>query len=358
MLHVDLPGTTRGGVAHQVSRLADALGRRGHQVVAFSFGEQPRGVAYGVHTIRAPALVGRTKTGWLAGGPIAFAARSYRGFDVVHAHGDSFLLWRRQPPVVRTFYGSAREEARHAERLRRRAVQTLLVRAEQVARRAATVTVGISANTQASVGRLDAVVPCGVDRRLFRPGPKSPAPSVLFVGTLGGRKRGGMLVRAFRECVRPHVPDAELWLVADGQASGDGVRSFGLLGDEELARLFREAWVFCLPSSYEGFGVPYVEAMASGTAVVATPNAGSVEIVGPATGGLVVSEAEVAPAVVSLLQDGARRRELEATGREASARFDWDRVCAAYEDLYHLAIRRAERRTGAVEAAPEERTSR
>ena len=55
---------------------------------------------------------------------------------------------------------------------------------------------------------------------------------------------------------------------------GAGITVLGRLDDEELAREYRAAWVFCLPSSYEGFGIPYAEAMASGTPVVATPNPG------------------------------------------------------------------------------------
>lgn len=50
----------------------------------------------------------------------------------------------------------------------------------------------------------------------------------------------------------------------------DGVRVLGKVSLERLTEFYRRAWLFCLPSSYEGFGVPYIEAMASGTAVVAT----------------------------------------------------------------------------------------
>ena len=49
------------------------------------------------------------------------------------------------------------------------------------------------------------------------------------------------------------------------------VKRLGRVSDEELARLYARAWVFCLPSSYEGFGIPYAEAMSAGLPVVATP---------------------------------------------------------------------------------------
>ena len=53
---------------------------------------------------------------------------------------------------------------------------------------------------------------------------------------------------------------------------GPGVRVLGRLGAEALADAYRRAWVFCLPSDYEGFGIPYAEALASGTPVALLTN--------------------------------------------------------------------------------------
>lgn len=337
MLHTDLPSVSRGGVAHQVSRLADQLVRRGHDVTVVSFSPPPSGARYEVERIRAPRHLSSTRLGRLLSTPIAFAIRSYARFEVVHAHGDDYLMLWRQRPVVRTFYGSAREEARHAERLPRKIVQRALAVAERVSRRAATVTVGISESTRASIGELDAIIPCGVDRDLFHPGPKSAKPSILFVGTLGGRKRGRVILDLFRDVVRRELPEAELWLVADEHAEGPGIQSFRMVDDETMARLFREAWVFTLPSTYEGFGVPYVEAMASGTAVLATPNDGVRECLAGERAGLVVDDSALPAALVSLLKDDRRRGALAANGRERSARYDWEQVTSRYERVYELA---------------------
>lgn len=347
MLHVDLPPDAGGGVASQVARLSDTLVSRGHDVVVRTLSRLPSGASYRVETIRFPAAARANKAGVLLGIPVAFAAGRYGAADVVHAHGDSQFLFRRRIPVVRTFYGSAKDEAQHAERRLRQLSQRLLVPAERLARRLATVNVGISQNTAQSVGVVDTVIPCGVDRSAFRPGEKSPTPSILFVGTVGGRKRGRLLLETFERSILPRIPDCELWMVSGDRAEGRNVRWFGRVGDEQLRHLFASAWVFCLPSSYEGFGVPYIEAMASGTAVVATRNRGADEVITAESGGVVVHDDELGDAVASLLLDSSRRRALEGRGPAYSERYDWATVAKAYEDMYELARERVSPRSSA-----------
>ena len=62
--------------------------------------------------------------------------------------------------------------------------------------------------------------------------------------------------------------------------------------DAELASLYRRAWAYVTPSTYEGFGLPYLEAMACGTPVVATPNPGSVEILDHGKYGVLAADEE------------------------------------------------------------------
>jgi phosphatidylinositol alpha-mannosyltransferase len=339
MLHVDLPTESRGGVAHQVSRLSDVLARRGADVTVFTLSPPPAGVAYRVERLPIPRPA-RGRAARLASVPLAFAAGRYSEFDVVHAHGDSHLLFRRRIPVVRTFYGSALDEARTAVRRRRRVVQRLHHLEERISRRTVAYTVGISRVTESSIGPLDAIIPCGVDRTLFRPGEKSERPSILFVGTLGGRKRGSVLVELFESEIRPRVRDAELWLVTDDETGGPGIRTWNRPGDTELAELYRRAWIFASPSRYEGFGVPYVEALSSGTPVVAHTNPGALELLGAGTGGVVVEEDELGGTLLALLENEERRRELEKLGVAYSERFDWERVAASYEEIYRSLARR------------------
>ena len=337
MLHTDLPPSKggAGGVRQQVARLCDTLAGRGHEVVTFVLSADDGDRRYEVTRLRAGSICADSRPMRVALAPVAFAAHSYSGFDVVHAHGDSELLVRRRIPVVRTFYGSAADEARHATSIKHRIVERYHSIAEPVARRVAWRTVGISRATAASIGPLDHIIPCGVDLEVFRPGAKAGRPTVVFVGTMKGRKRGELVADAFRKVIRPRFPDAELVLIGSDAMSAPGITAIPVASDEALAEHLRSAWVFTLPSSYEGFGVPYIEAMASGTAVVATPNAGARELLGDGHGGgVVVSEDQLGTAIVRLLGDASARDRFARIGREVSRRFAWDVVARRYEDVY------------------------
>ena len=122
---------------------------------------------------------------------------------------------------------------------------------------------------------------------------------MLFVGTWTGRKRGAQLAEAFVRDVLPVVPDAELRMVTrDAPATlPAGVAALGRLDDDELVAEYGRAWVFCLPSSYEGFGIPYAEAMAAGLPVVATPNIGARYVTDEGRAGVLASLDDVGTAV-------------------------------------------------------------
>jgi phosphatidylinositol alpha-mannosyltransferase len=154
------------------------------------------------------------------------------------------------------------------------------------------------------------------------------------VGSLKGRKRGNLLVELFQKEVLPELPHAVLWAVCDDQVEGAGIEWFGRVSTRLLCELYRKAWVFCLPSSYEGFGVPYIEAMASGTAVVATPNRGAVEVLQNGTCGIITGEDRLGRKLLQVLRDSRLRSFLERTGLERAQSFGWDIVCKAYESLY------------------------
>jgi glycosyltransferase involved in cell wall biosynthesis len=149
-----------------------------------------------------------------------------------------------------------------------------------------------------------------------------------------GRKRGAMLLDVFKSEIKPRIPQAEFWAVCEEPVDGDGIRWFGRAPLEQLADLFRRAWVFCLPSSYEGFGVPYIEAMASGTPVVASPNVGAIEVTRGGEDGLIASDDELANVLIRALIDADLRRQLRDAGLRRARDFRWDVVCSQYESIY------------------------
>lgn len=112
-------------------------------------------------------------------------------------------------------------------------------------------------------------------------------------------------------------------------ALGDAVRCVSGISDEELARQYGESEVAVVPSLYEGFSLPAVEAMACGVPVVATTGGALPEVVGTdgETGLLVPPDdpGALAAAIARLLDDPALRRRLGPAGRaRVLDRFTWD----------------------------------
>lgn len=329
MLQASLPPSPHaGGVGYQVDLLSRALSERGHIVTAFVVDRAPEGTPY--RCLQVAAGSGRFRR--LLGVGWAFARLDLSEHDVVHAHGDDWLFGRRRR--VRTFYGSALMEARTATRLPRRAAQLCYYGLEWVSSTNAG-SVAISDATRRYLPLVRASIPCAVDGAAFFPGgARTAEPSILFVaGTLQGRKRGSLLLRAFAE-VREAVPDARLTIVSPERVAAPGVTCVSGLAAGELGSLYRSHWLLCSTSSYEGFGVPYVEALASGLPIVTTPNDGAREVLRGGTLGVITGPEELAHDIVALVRDGDRRTHFAVGGVEAAAGYAVGRVADRYEELY------------------------
>lgn len=348
MTHVDLPNQSKGGVASQAHKMANALVRRGHEVTMFSLSPRYDESLYEVHQYKANPLPFQfSNPFWFA---FCLARTDFDEFDLVHLHGDNFLLWN-QHPQVRTFNGSAKDEARSAIRLRRKLYQGLISVIEEFSAGIADINIGISRNTGQQIPKISKVIPCGVDLSTFYPGEKADVPVVLFVGTAEGRKRGQFLADAFTRDVRSKVPNAELWAVTDAPLTGEGIVNLGRVSQADLCDYFRQAWAFCLPSTYEGFGVPYIEAMASGTAVVATENPGAMEVLDDGAYGLIASDSKLGGILANLLMDEEIRKSYELKGLSRSQNYGWDNVVVEYEKVYLELLKTRQSQVGLVEAS-------
>jgi glycosyltransferase involved in cell wall biosynthesis len=167
-----------------------------------------------------------------------------------------------------------------------------------------------------------------------------PGEYLISVGRLEPRKNHLSLVRAYAQLPEPRPP---LLIVGQRDFEHDEafaeVETLGLAGeitflervaDAELPALVRHARVFVYPSYAEGFGMPVLEAMASGVPVVTSNTTALVELAAGAA--LVVAPDDpkaIAGAIEQLLFDAGLRRRLSALGVEVAARYRWDTAAKA-----------------------------
>lgn len=333
MISYYLPSGSKQGIGYQVHELATELVRRGHLVDVFSECPPVAGATYGHRRI---VLTGSLRTFRFAS---ALRRVDFSGYDVLHAHGDDYWLWRRRVPRhVRTLHGSCFEEARRISGFKEKVRMILLGFTEVLASLVADVTVTVSPDTRRWTPWVTGVIPNGVDIDRFASTEKrrSAYPSVLFVGAWHGRKRGAELARIFAEQVRALLGGVELWMVSEDVPAdpGEGVVSLGRVSNAELVDAYHRAWVFCLPSTYEGFGIPYVEAMAAGLPVVSTPNVGARYVSDGGRAAVLCELGDLGPTLVSLLRDPKRRAALAEAGLARASQFSLDTVVRAYEAVY------------------------
>jgi glycosyltransferase involved in cell wall biosynthesis len=174
------------------------------------------------------------------------------------------------------------------------------------------------------------VVPPGVDRR-FRPGAAPPRAVegrryVLALGTDSRRKNVALLDR-----IAPTLASEGLEVVTAGSARGyltreaSGVERLGYVPEDELPGLYANAAVLAMPSLYEGFGLPCVEAMACGTPVVASDRAALPETCGG--GALLADPADPEGFAAALVRAaGPERARLRAAGLERARMLSWERT--------------------------------
>jgi len=331
-------GLKRGGIERVADMLADGLARRGHDVTVFTHDPRPAGAAYGVRALPWKRFVGtwlgrRMTMGYL--GNVLAVVPNYSQFDVIIAHGDSLLLPLAGKPLVRIMLGSALGEARSARSAGRFLLQMGVYGQELLTALLQKGVVAISDGTRRDNPFVRRTIALGFDESIFTPEPRrrSVEPSLLFVGVLGGRKRGEFLLRLFETTIRSARPDATLTIVGEKGPPSPGVTYHIGVGDSELAMLYRRAWLYVTPSTYEGFGLPYLEAMACGTPVVATPNAGSLEILDQGQYGSLCSDADFAQTVLTLLADEHARDDLAERGLQRARHYTLGAMLDRYEAL-------------------------
>ena len=329
-----LPPMDAIGAGVQNHYLANEFVKAGHVVTVYSpHRSAPDDALYKHVEVR---LSGNLRTVKWA---IELSKIDFSEYQYLHCTGDDhFIKTNRSTCHFRQYHGNSFSEYCHARTPSARIRNLLLYTTELATGLRADILSCVSGRSAKYLPSRTVIIPCGVDLSRFTPGSKkSKQPSILFAGILESRKRGDLLVDSFVSTIKPNLPTSLLNIVRDtNTVAHNGVIVHGFVDLDRLIELFRSSWLFCLPSSYEGFGVPYIEAMACGTAVVATPNDGSLEVLDGGRFGVLSSPATLGEDIVSLLSDAKRLRLLEDAGLTRSKDYAWSNVVSKYVNLVNL----------------------
>jgi glycosyltransferase involved in cell wall biosynthesis len=264
---------------------------------------------------------------------------------VVTIHDLAFLKWPEQVPKRRAIYLT-------------RAVTSAAARAQRL--------IAVSEATKRDVvellkvdpDRVD-VTPLGVDPRFRRPPAEEIAefrqqnelarPFILAVGTREPRKNLPALVRAFAR-VKESIPHDLVhaggsgWLpeeldraIAEARL-GDRLRFVDFVPHDDLPRWYAAADCFVMPSLYEGFGLPLLEAMACGAPAIATNRSSLPEVAGGAAFLCETDADSIATALATVLHDGELRQALHLAGPERAKPFTWQRTAELTSASYRKAL--------------------
>lgn len=290
-------------------------------------------------------------------------ARRARALDLVH-HAGGTVPARRGAPCVLTLHDLQPLEAQVTHSAMKRAYLARVV--PHAVREARAVAVpsefvrgtvvdrfGASSDKVVVIPHAVPVRPPGTPRHVLAERYGLTGPVVLYAAVTYPHKDHRTLLAAFAQVQVSH-PDAILVLpggagaaeaAVQGQIEADpgglarSVRRLGRVSEADLAGLLALAAVVAVPSRYEGFGLPALEAMAAGVPVVAAAATSLPEVVGAA--GVLVPPGDVdawSGAIGRLLADPAERARLATTGRARAAAFTPAANAAGFADLYRQAL--------------------
>ena len=351
-----------GGVRSHVADLAEELRSRGHYVNILAPVDDPSLIADGEVTnggkpIAIPynGSVARVNFGLRATRQVRKWIQEH-DFDLVHVHepmapGLSLLtLWVADGPIVSTWH-SSNPRSRVLASLNR-LVQTAM---EKVSGRIA-VSEDARTTLVSHLGGDAVLIPNGVRVKAFRDGVRhllfeESRPSLLFLGRLDESRKGLSVFLAALPTVIAAVPEVQVFIAGPGDIdeirrglTADVERNITFLGrisEEEKIQALCSADIYVAPNTGgESFGIVLIEAMAAGTAVLASDlPAFSRVLDGGAAGAMFKNEdaSDLAGQAIDLLMSPDRRAALISAGSQRVMRFDWnhvvDDVLAVYDSV-------------------------
>jgi len=350
----DIPG----GVSAHVADLAEALIRMGHYVSVLAPAEfdellpsyvvstgKPRAVKYNGSVARLSfgPNAARKVSKWIEDGE----------FDVLHVHEplapslSVLACWAAKGPIVATWHSS----------MDRSRMMLTLSKLAQTAMEKVSARIAVSEAARATlikhVGGDAVVIPNGVDVSAFEnakpmfgwPGDNQ---SIVFLGR-GDEPRKGLavLVSAFPEIRKQH-PNVRLLIAGPGESADTlkvlsredhaSVTVLGMVAPEDKASVLASGTIYVAPNTGgESFGIVLLEAMASGTPVVASDLEAFKRVLDNERAGATFeneNSIDLANVVSELLSNPMRRAELSTQGRLRANEFDWSVVAQRIVDVY------------------------
>jgi glycosyltransferase involved in cell wall biosynthesis len=326
VIDADVLGRQRTGdetYVENLLRLLPAIGDGDFRFAAVT--RRPELVPDGVEPVRLSAGSQEVRMAWSL-------PQLLRRLRPALAHFQHALPLRCPCPAVVTVHDLSFEREPEAMSRRDRFVFKRVV--PKAARRASRV-IAVSERTKRDLVDLYAippgkitVTPHGVDPA-FGPGEVAGGDYLLYVGAVQARKNPLAVAQAAKEIGLPLVavgPERDAALARE--LEGLGVELRGYVEKDELANLYRGAAALVLPSKYEGFGLPVLEAMACGTPVVASTDTALREVAGDAA---VYADGDLVEAIRTALTE---RDRLVTAGLERAKAFSWEETARRTLDVY------------------------
>lgn len=349
-----------GGVQAHVADLAEVLIARGHDVSVLAPASEETVLPDFVTSAgRAVGIPYNGSVARLSFGPVSYArVRRWineNNFDVLHIHEPNapslsmLALKIAEGPIVATFHTSTTKSLAlsafqgvlqpYLEKITGRIAVSELARRWQVN----------------SLGADAVEIPNGVDVPFFRHTPPLPGypragRTVLFLGRYDEPRKGMEVLLGALPTLVARYPDIEILVVGRGDEdklrkdAGPNARHLRLLGqvdDDEKAAAMRAADVYCAPNlGGESFGIVLVEALAAGTAVVASELDAFRRVLRDGRAGVLVPVGDshaLAQGMLEVLDDDARRDALVEAGSEIVGCYDWpvvaEQILRVYETV-------------------------